>query len=139
MINRGRQLINQQILHNLLQKLVALKQRRKCDHQIEYLIINAFSMLGGATLIEVQQPLQIINQIILQILNLSLFGANTDHPGDLPTHEVAGRHELMRVELMIVLLLYGRVDVLLAAVADLLLVLAAARVHHCGKDPVHCC
>lgn len=45
----------------------------------------------------------------------------------------------MRVELMVILLLNGRVDVLLTAIADFLLVLTASRVHHCGKDLVHGC
>ena len=88
----------QQLIDHLPQELVVLEERREDQEQIKHLEIDPLPILRQATFIEVQQPLEIINQIILE--NSQLLDTRT-HATDaryLPAHQVTGTHKFMGVE-----------------------------------------
>ena len=89
-----------------MEEVVVAEEGREGGHEVEYLKVDAFAVLWGTAFVEVEQPLQVSHQVLLEAHGLSCVQLQPHHPRDLSAHEVAGTHELMRVELVVVLLLY---------------------------------
>ena len=89
---------DQQLINHLSQELIILKERRENQEQIKHLKINPLPILRQATFIKIEQPLQIIDQIILEnskFLSTRTYTADTRY---FSAHQVAGTHKFMRVE-----------------------------------------
>ena len=88
----------EQFIDHLSQELVVLEERRENQEQIKHLEIDPLSILRQAAFIEIQQPLEVINQIILESRQLLTTRTHTTDARYLPAHQVTGTHKFMRVE-----------------------------------------
>lgn len=81
-------------------------------------MVDALPVLGQTALIQIKQPLDIVHQIFFEQIELFLRGREFADSRYFSAHQVSYAHELVLVELLIVLGLDCGVDVLVVAVTD---------------------
>lgn len=65
---------DEEIIGDPFQKLVILKNIRKGENKIECFMVDTLAMLRQTALIQIEQPLDIINQILFEQVELLLAG-----------------------------------------------------------------